>query len=824
MSRYTPSEIEARWQAYWKANDTYKTDEDPQKPKFYGLVMFPYPSGTGLHVGHPKSYTAVDIVARYKKSKGYRVLHPMGWDAFGLPAERAAVRAGRHPVDITRENVATFRRQIDELGISYDWAREINTSKPDYYRWTQWLFLKLHAQGLAYLAEVAVNWCPALGTVLANEEVQDGKYVETGDPVERRLMKQWMLKIPVYAERLLADLDSLDWPAGILEMQRNWIGRSEGAEVRFSTSAGDLVVYTTRPDTLWGATFCVIAPEHPLLKSLETPPEVDAYVAMAKNRADLDRTSAKEKTGVFTGHYATNPVNGAQIPIWVADYVLMSYGTGAIMAVPGHDERDYAFAKAYELPILRVVDGGELPFAEEGIAVNSGMISGLSTAAAKTKIIDHLEASGLGTRKVRYKLRDWLFSRQRYWGEPFPMLHLDDGSVVPVDTADLPVLHPPLDDFRPTASGEPPLARAEDWVKTQYQGQAARRETNTMPQWAGSCWYWLRFMDPQNTELPFSAEQEQKWGPVDLYVGGAEHAVLHLLYSRFWHKVFYDCGLVHTKEPFQKLFNQGMILAFSYQDAMGKYHSPEQVELRDGKHFVKGTDTEVKTQIEKMSKSRLNVVSPDDVVRQFGADTLRMYEMFMGPLDQSGPWQTAGVQGIFRFLERTWRLFVDDQDQIRVGSSLSPEVNRALHTAIKEATQGIEELRFNTPIAKMMELVNACKGEPLTPEAQVQFLTILSTYAPHLADELWQRTGHSGSLYGQSWPVWDEAALRQDTIEIAISVNGKLRGTMTAARDLDIETLGNSAQENPNVLRHLEGKTIVKRIVVLNKMVNFVVK
>ncbi len=825
MARYDPAELEPRWQTFWEAEDTYRTDEDPEKPKFYGLVMFPYPSGAGLHVGHPESYTAVDATVRYKRARGFRVLHPMGWDAFGLPAERSAVREGIHPAIITKRNTDNFRAQLKRLGFSYDWHREVNTSTPDYYRHTQAIFLELHKRGLAYLADVPVNWCPALGTVLANEEVQDGKYVETGDPVERRVMKQWMLKITEYAERLLTDLDGLDWPAGILEMQRNWIGRSEGAEVRFATEAGDLVVYTTRPDTLYGATFCVVAPEHPLLEKLAKTPEVAAYVAKAKNRSDRDRTAVaeKDKTGVFTGSYATNPGNGAQVPIWVADYVLISYGTGAIMAVPGHDERDFAFAQKFNLPIVRVVEGGPLPFAGSGVACASGPLDGMTTDAARVAITARLEADGRGVGKVRYKLRDWLFSRQRYWGEPFPILHLADGTIVPDEN--LPVLLPEIDEFRPTATGEPPLGRAVEWVNTTWNGQPARRELNTMPQWAGSCWYWLRYMDASNPAAPFSPEKEKLWGPVDLYVGGVEHAVLHLLYARFWHKVLYDAGWVHTKEPFQKLFNQGMILAYSYQDAAGKFYHPEDVEERDGAWVVKATGTSVVTQIEKMSKSRLNVVNPSDVVEQFGADALRLYEMFMGPLEQVKPWQTSGVQGVYRFLERVWRLFVDEEsDALRLADSITPDVNRALHAAIKEAGEGIEAMRFNTPIAKMMELVNSCKGQPLDRPSAECFLLILHPWAPHIAEELWRRLGHPTSIYGQPWPAFDPAALVASTVTIAVQVNGKLRGTFDIAPGTDREVLLQNARAVENVAKYLEGASVLKEIVVPGKLVGFVVK
>ena len=823
MSRYNPREIEPRWQAFWKGHATYRTDEDPAKPKYYALCMFPYPSGTGLHVGHPESYTAVDIVARYKRARGFRVLNPMGFDAFGLPAERAAVREGRHPGDITRENVANFRRQMEQLGFSFDWERVVDTSDPAYYRWTQWIFLKLYEQGLAYLAEVPVNWCPALGTVLANEEVHEGRYVETGDPVERRLMKQWMLRITAYAERLLRDLDGLDWPEGILEMQRNWIGRSEGAEVRFTTDLGDLVVFTTRPDTLYGATFCVVAPEHPLVETLSTRPEAHAYIVAARQRSDRDRQAGeKDKTGEFTGSYAVNPANGERVPVWVADYVLISYGTGAIMAVPGHDERDHAFAQKFGLPIRRVVEGGALPFVGEGVAVNSGPLDGLTTTEAKRAVVTRLEAEGRCAGRVRYKLRDWLFSRQRYWGEPFPIVHLEDGTIVPSE--DLPVFLPELEDFRPTPDGEPPLARATAWVHTTWQGRPARRETNTMPQWAGSCWYWLRYMDPGNTELPFSPEKERAWGPVDLYVGGVEHAVLHLLYARFWHKVLFDVGLVHTKEPFQKLFNQGMILAWSFHDEQGRYYHPSAVEDQGGQWVVRATGAPLKAQIEKMSKSKYNVVNPDDIVAEFGADALRAYEMFMGPLEAVKPWQTSGVQGIVRFFERVWRLLVQEDDTLRLALTVTPEVHRALHAAIKETTEGIEALRFNTPLAKMMELVNTARGEPLTRAAAESFLLILHPYAPHLAEELWARLGHTTSIYGEAWPTWDPAALQVDTVEIAVQVNGKLRGTCSLPREATREVVLEAARAVPNVVRHLEDVVLVKEIVVPGKLVNFVVK
>ena len=673
MSRYTPADIETKWQDYWSENETFRVQEDPDKPKFYVLSMFPYPSGTGLHMGHPLSYTAVDIIARYKRMTGHAVLNPMGWDAFGLPAERAAVREDRHPAEITAERIAYFRTQLMRLGYAFSWEREVNTTDPDYYRWTQWIFLKLHEMGLAYLAEVPVNWCPAQGTVLANEEVQDGKYVETGDPVERRLMRQWMLRITAYAQRLLDDLDLLDWPEGVLEMQRQWIGRSEGAEVRFrmESSEDEFIVFTTRPDTLFGATYCVLAPEHPLVDRVTTPERqgaVSEYVTAARNRSDMDRQLAaeKEKTGEFTGAYAINPVNGERVPVWVADYVLVTYGTGAIMAVPAHDERDHAFAKAFDLPIVEVIgapeghDVQEEAWSGDGPAVNSGRYNGMKVAEFKASIIDWLEEQELGTRKINFKLRDWLFSRQRYWGEPFPMVHTADGAVHPVAAADLPITLPHVDEYKPTADGEPPLARATEWLSTEYRGAPATRETNTMPQWAGSCWYYLRYMDAANDQAPFDPEKERYWGPVDLYIGGVEHAVLHLLYARFWHKVLYDCGLVHTKEPFQKLFNQGMLLAESYREPGGKYRHVDEAEQRDGAWFVKGEDTPLVTQVEKMSKSKMNVTDPLDIVAEYGADTLRTYVMFMGPLDQVKPWQTQGCEGVHRFLSRAWRLMIDD--------------------------------------------------------------------------------------------------------------------------------------------------------------------
>jgi leucyl-tRNA synthetase len=850
---FDPSTYESRWQQYWADNKTFRAVEDPAKPKFYALSMFPYPSGSGLHVGHPESYTAVDIVARYKRMCGFSVLNPMGYDSFGLPAERNAVKTGRHPAEITRENIARFRLQLDRLGFSFDWDRQVSTCEVDYYRWTQWIFLKLHEQGLAYLAEVPVNWCPAQGTVLANEEVVDGKYVETQDPVERRMMKQWMLKITAYAQRLIDDLDGLDWPPHLIKMQKEWIGRSEGAEVVFPIDGvdGSFTVYTTRPDTLFGATYCVLAPEHPLVADITSDGQRDAvtaYVDAAKNRSERDRQVAaeKEKTGVFTGAYAVNPVDGRKVPVWVADYVLMSYGTGAIMAVPAHDTRDHAFAKKFDLEIIEVIQAPEGHDVQEeawtgnGPAVNSGAFDGLEVAVFKARIIDWLEANDKGRRQVNYKLRDWLFSRQRYWGEPFPIVHLEDGTVQPLSPEDLPVELPHVEAFKPTADGQPPLARATEWLHTTYDGQPAIRETNTMPQWAGSCWYYLRYMDPHNTELPFSPEAEQYWQSVDLYIGGAEHAVLHLLYARFWHKVLYDCGIVSTKEPFQRLFNQGMILAHAYRDTAGKYHRPEDCEHRAGERteilsawsktpittewYVRESGTPVEVKTGKMGKSLNNSVDPLDIVERYGADSLRIYEMFMGPLEQVKPWQTSGCEGVYRFLGKIWRLFVDQETgETKAFGDSSKDVRKALHIAIKECIDGFEALKFNTPVSKMMEFVNACKGQlPARGEVEA-FLLILSPYAPHLAEELWARIGHTSTLAYEPWPEFDASALVEDTVTIVIQVMGKLRGKLEVARDAAKDDVLEMARTEPNVVKFLEGKTIRKEIFVPGRLVNFVV-
>ncbi|NLV45337.1 MAG: leucine--tRNA ligase [Candidatus Hydrogenedentes bacterium] len=836
---YDHESIERKWQQFWLEHKTFKSEIDPNKPKYYVLDMFPYPSGDGLHVGHPEGYTATDILARYKRMRGFNVLHPMGWDAFGLPAERHAVRTGEHPAIITGKNCDTFRRQIQRLGLSYDWDREINTTDPGYYKWTQWIFSVLYERGLAYEVNAPVNWCPALNTVLANEEVKDGKYVETGDAVEKKSMRQWMLKITEYAEQLLAGLDDLDWPEGIKAMQREWIGRSEGADVVFSVADTNkqFTVFTTRPDTLFGATYCVLAPEHPLSLEITTPEQrdaVQAYINAAAQKSAQDRMKdERTKTGVFTGAYAVNPVNNTRVPIWIADYVLAEYGYGAIMAVPAHDTRDYEFAVIFNLPIIEVISGGDITkeaWTGDGTLVNSGLLNGLKVGEAKRKISAWLEDRGVGKGTINYKLRDWLFSRQRYWGEPFPLIRLEDGTVKAVPMKDLPLLLPPLDDYRPTADGAPPLARATEWVNTQDPdtGLPAVRETNTMPQWAGSCWYFLRFCDPRNDNAAWSEEAERYWMPVDLYVGGAEHAVLHLLYSRFWHKVLYDAGLVHTPEPFTKLFNQGMILAYSYKDAQGKYHYPREIEREGDVCRLKEGGQPVETQIEKMSKSRYNVVNPDEVVREYGADAMRLYEMFMGPLDRDKPWTDEGVQGVFRFLRRVWSLFVAEDGELsgRLREAVDDlDITRELHRTIKAVTQDIESMSFNTAIARMMEFVNgAMKAEALDKAGMGQFVLLLAPFAPHLAEELWSLLGHAGTLAYEPWPTYDEALLVENTLEIPVQVLGKLRGKITVPADADKDTILQAAKADPKVLPYIEGKTIVKEIYVPGKMVNLVVK
>jgi leucyl-tRNA synthetase len=804
QSGYQPQQIEPKWQRYWEEHKTFRTTEDKDKPKFYALDMFPYPSGAGLHVGHPEGYTATDIVSRYKRMRGYNVLHPMGWDAFGLPAEQYALQTGRHPKDITEENINNFRRQIKSLGFSYDWDREISTTDPNYYKWTQWIFIQLYKKGLAYVAEVPVNWCPALGTVLANEEVINGLSERGNHPVIRKPMRQWMLKITEYAERLLEDLEELDWPESIKEMQRNWIGKSTGAEVTFAVDGHEglsLTVFTTRPDTLFGATYCVIAPEHEFVKKITTEEQraaVEAYIEQAARKSDLERTDlAKDKTGVFTGAYAVNPVNGAKLPIWVADYVLGGYGTGAIMAVPGHDERDWEFATKFGLDIIEVVRGGnvkEAAYTGDGEHVNSGFLNGLHTQDAIAKMIEWLEEKGCGRGKVTYRLRDWLFSRQRYWGEPIPILHYEDGTMEPVPEEELPLLLPDVESITPSGTGESPLANVKEWVEvTDSKGRKARRETNTMPQWAGSCWYYLRFIDPHNDKEICSPEKQNEWLPVDLYIGGAEHAVLHLLYARFWHKVLYDLGVVTTKEPFHKLVNQGMIL---------------------------GTNNE------KMSKSRGNVINPDDIVNQYGADTLRMYEMFMGPLEATKPWNTNGVEGIYRFLGRVWRLYVDDNGQLNPKIQDVPGAEgfrRTWHKTIKKVTEDYEALRFNTAISQLMIFVNeAYKAEVLPKKAMENFVQMLSPIAPHIAEELWQRLGYNETITYVAWPEYDPALTVDAEVEIVVQVNGKIAERVSIPSDLDEEGMRELAMGLDKVKELTNGKTVRKVIAVKGKLVNIV--
>lgn len=797
--------IEQKWQKYWEENKTFKLIEDPSKPKFYALDMFPYPSAAGLHVGHPEGYTATDIISRYKRMRGYQVLHPMGWDAFGLPAEQHALDTGQHPRDITKKNIDNFRRQIKSLGFSYDWDREISTTDPSYYKWTQWIFLQLYKMGLAYVDEVPVNWCPALGTVLANEEVIDGKSERGGHPVIRKPMRQWVLRITAYAERLLEDLEELDWSESIKEMQRNWIGKSSGAELDFPIEGTDsaLTVFTTRPDTLFGATYCVIAPEHKLVDKITTPEQkaaVAAYVEKAATKSDLERTDlAKEKTGVFTGAYAINPVNGAKLPIWVADYVLVSYGTGAIMAVPAHDQRDWEFAKQYDLPIIEVVSGGnvqEAAFTADGPHVNSDFLNGLYNKEAIEKMISWLEETGKGKKKITYRLRDWLFSRQRYWGEPIPILHLEDGTMKPVPEDQLPLLLPDVESIAPSGTGESPLANVEEWVNTvdPETGMKARRETNTMPQWAGSCWYYLRYIDPHNDKEICSKEKQKQWLPVDLYIGGAEHAVLHLLYARFWHKVLYDLGVVDTKEPFQKLVNQGMILGENN---------------------------------EKMSKSRGNVVNPDDIVNAYGADTLRIYEMFMGPLESAKPWSENGVEGSHRFLTRIWRLFFPED------GVLNPKIQdvegsdtfkRVLHKAVKAVTHDIENLRFNTAISQLMVFLNEANKETVLPKKAMEaFVLMLSPFAPHIAEELWEKLGHSQTLAYEKWPEYDEAFTVDNEVEIVIQVNGKIRDRLVIPTDTAQDVVKEQTLQLESVKEAIAGREIKKFIVVPNRLVNIVI-
>jgi len=939
MAGYDFRSIEPKWQAYWREHDTFRqpnpSDEGfVDRPKFYVLDMFPYPSGAGLHVGHPEGYTATDIVARYKRMKGFNVLHPMGYDAFGLPAEQYAVEHGVHPRQTTAANIDNIERQIRMFGFSYDWSRRVSTTDPDYYRWTQWIFERMFSSWydpvadaarpieelidrlqagelmvdlggnvvpadtagdlsavfgqtkamrfvdldpdqqrrlidehrLAYMAEVPVNWCPQLGTVLANEEVTNEGRSERGDyPVYRRPLRQWMLRITAYADRLLAGLDELDWPEPVKLMQRNWIGRSTGADVDFPLASAategwfagrkesgtpvvedeyTLRVYTTRPDTLFGATYMVLAPEHPLVEQITTDQQrhpVREYVVQAVHKSELERTAeTKEKSGVFTGAYAINPVNRQRIPIWVADYVMMGYGTGAIMAVPAHDTRDLEFAEQFGLEVIQVVQPPEgidwRGYVDDGVAVNSGPYDGLPTAEFKERITEWLEKNGLGRAAVNYKLRDWLFSRQRYWGEPFPIVHCDKCGPVAVPAHELPLELPEVEDFTPAASDDPdappapPLAKAEQWVNTTCPacGAAAKREVNTMPQWAGSCWYYLRFIDPTCEDGPFSPEAERYWmgaNGIDLYVGGAEHAVLHLLYARFWHKVLYDLGVVSTDEPFGKLFNQGMIRSFAYRDGRGMYVGYDDVDLSGDKPRSRTTGEELSEAVEKMSKSLKNVINPDDVIAEYGADTFRLYEMFMGPLDSSKPWNTRDVPGLHRFCHRVWRMIRGEGDVNVSQVAPDPQVERALHKVTKKVGEDIEAMKFNTAISAMMEFVNAVyKAGKITADQAGRFLLILAPFTPHLAEELWQNLGHGESLAHEPWPAYDEAMIAEETVELAVQVNGKVRGRIRVPADADQDAAIEAALANEQVARAIEGKTIVKKIVVPGRVVNLVVK
>lgn len=796
--------IEQKWQKVWESEKTFKTTEDTNKEKFYALDMFPYPSGSGLHVGHPEGYTATDIVSRMKRMQGYNVLHPMGWDAFGLPAEQYALDTGKHPREFTEKNIDTFRRQIKSLGFSYDWDREINTTDERYYKWTQWIFIQLYNQGLAYIDEVAVNWCPALGTVLANEEVIDGKSERGDHPVEKRPMKQWMLKITEYGDRLLEDLEELDWPESIKDMQRNWIGRSEGADVTFTFEATgeEVKVFTTRPDTLYGATYLVLAPEHPAVKKVtvdDRKTDVQEYIDKVTHKSELERTElSKEKTGVFTGGYAIHPVSGEKVPVWIADYVLVSYGSGAIMAVPAHDERDYEFAKTFELPIVEVVEGGDVSseaYAGDGPHVNSDFLNGLKNEEAITKMIEWLEKEGKGERKVTYRLRDWLFSRQRYWGEPIPMIHWEDGKLEPVAEKDLPLTLPDMDEFKPSGTGESPLANNEEWlnVTDPDTGRKGRRETNTMPQWAGSCWYYLRYIDPDNEQALADPVKLREWLPVDIYIGGAEHAVLHLLYARFWHKVLYDIGIVPTKEPFQKLYNQGMILGENN---------------------------------EKMSKSKGNVVNPDDILVTHGADTLRLYEMFMGPLDAAIAWSDNGLDGARRFLDRVWRIFVKDDgalNPIIQDAQGTDHMTKVYHQTVKKVSDDFAGLRFNTGISQLMVFINEAYKQDMLSRSHLEgFLKLLSPVAPHIAEELWSRMGHSETISYATWPVHDEAMLVDDTVLVVVQVNGKLKAKLDLPKDTNKEQMEEAALENEKIKQAIDGKTVRKVIAVPGKLVNIV--
>ena len=850
MSKYPFESIEPKWQKYWDENKTFRVTEDanfPKEKRMYVLDMFPYPSAAGLHVGHPEGYTATDIYCRYLRMNGYNVLHPMGYDAFGLPAENYAIKTGTHPKTTTNANIEHFTKQIKSLGFSYDWDRCVSTCEPEYYKWTQWIFLQLYKKGLAYEAETPINWCPSCMTGLANEEVKDGKCDRCGAEVTHKTIRQWILKITEYADRLDSDLEGLDWPESVKAMQHNWIGKSTGAEVTFTVADKDgkptennLTVYTTRCDTLFGATYMVVSPEHKIISKITTAEQADAvkaYQEAAAKKSDLERTDLnKDKTGVFSGSYAINPVNGKLIPIWIADYVLISYGTGAIMAVPAHDTRDWEFAKKFNLPIIEVlkseVDVQEQAWTEDGIHVNSEFLDGLNKQDAINKMLEFLEEKKIGKKAINYKLRDWVYSRQRYWGEPIPLVHCPDCGTVPVPEEELPLTLPEVKSYQPTGTGESPLAAIDSWVncKCPKCGKDAKRETNTMPQWGGSCWYYLRYLDPKNNDKFVSKEAENYWMPVDLYIGGAEHAVLHLLYARFWHKVLYDLGLVSTKEPFQRLVNQGMITSFAYQRKNKTLVPVDEVEQKeDGNWYEKATGEKLEQVVAKMSKSLKNVVNPDDEIRSYGADSVRMYEMFMGPLTMSKPWATQGIVGIHRFLEKVWALSEKPLADIEINGKLEDKklvsLRKTFTQTVKKVGDDTSSLNFNTAISQMMIFVNELSKFDAIPTAiWTDFVKILSPYAPHLGEELWEKLGNKKSIAYETWPTYNEDFLKDDTKEIVVMVNGKLRDKFEAAPGSDDETLKTMAFDREGVKKHTDGKEVVKVIVVKDKLVNIVVK
>ncbi len=834
---YPFENIETKWQKYWEENGTFTVTEDknyPKEKRAYVLDMFPYPSGAGLHVGHPEGYTATDIYCRYLRMNGFNVLHPMGFDAFGLPAENYAIQTGTHPAITTSRNINNFRRQIKRLGFCYDWTREISTCEPDYYKWTQWIFEKLYEKGLAYESQAPINWCPNCKTGLANEEVKEGKCDRCGHQVEKKNIRQWVLRITDYAQRLLDDLDMLDWPESVKMMQRNWIGRSEGASLVFKVKGLEegLEVFTTRCDTLFGATYMVVSPEHPLVSKLtskEQKAAVEEYIAQAAKKSDLDRTDlAKEKTGVFSGSYAINPVNGKEIPIWIADYVLISYGTGAIMAVPAHDTRDWEFAKKFNLPIVEVlkseVDVQQQAWTEDGLHVNSGFLDGLNKADAIEKMLSFLEEKHIGHRTVNFKLRDWIFSRQRYWGEPIPLVHCPKCRTVLVPEKELPLTLPDVESYQPSGTGESPLANIDSWVNCSCPkcGGPAKRETNTMPQWGGSCWYYLRYIDPKNNKRFVDPEKEKYWMPVDLYIGGTEHAVLHLLYARFWHKVLYDLGQVSTPEPFQRLVNQGMITAYAYQRKNKSLVPADQIEEKDGDFFDKETGEKLERVIAKMSKSLKNVINPDEVISQYGADTMRMYEMFMGPLQVSKPWSTTGIAGVWRFIDRIWRL----SEEKTISEDKAPEqLIKTLNKTIKKVGEDTNTLNFNTAISQMMIYVNELyKLDNLPREAWEPLILMLAPYVPHMAEELWERAGHKPSVCNQKWPEYIHELTVDENITFVVQVNGKVRAKIDCPKGLSQQDAVKTAKENENVARYLEGQQILKEIYVPNKLISFVVK